>query len=124
MKKVVISGSLINKNKIEYWVKFFTKKGYDVINYPKQTNENFIKIYSNFYKSIDEADILFIVNEKKNNIDGYIGVSTYAELAYGIIRKIKDNKDIDIYVVNKPNIDEVNAWIDLNMVNIFDEKTM
>jgi len=124
MKKVVVSGSLLNKDKIDYWVNYFTKKGYDVINYPKETNENFIKIYSNFYKSIDEADILFIVNERKNNVDGYIGVATYAELAYGIIKKINDNKDIDIYVVNKPNIDEVNAWIDLNMVSIFDETKM
>lgn len=124
MKKVVVSGSLLNKDKIDYWVNYFTKKGYDVINHPKETNENFIKIYSNFYKSIDEADILFIVNERKNNVDGYIGVATYAELAYGIIKKINDNKDIDIYVVNKPNIDEVNAWIDLNMVSIFDETKM
>ena len=124
MKKVVVSGSLLNKDKIDYWVNYFTKKGYDVINHPKETNENFIKIYSNFYKSIDEADILFIVNERKNNVDGYIGVATYAELAYGIIKKINDNKDIYIYVVNKPNIDEVNAWIDLNMVSIFDETKM
>ena len=124
MKKVVVSGSLLNKDKIDYWVNYFTKKGYDVINYPKETNENFIKIYSNFYKSIDEADILFIVNERKNNVDGYMGVSTYAELAHGIINKINENKDTEIYVLNKPNLHEVQSWIDLNMVKIFNEEEM
>lgn len=124
MKKVVISGSLLNENKILYWVKYFEDKGYEVINYPKKTNENFIELYSNFYKSIDEADILFIVNERKNNVDGYMGVSTYAELARGIINKINDNKDTEIYVLNKPNLHEVQSWIDLNMVKIFNEEEM
>ena len=91
---------------------------------PKKTNENFIELYSNFYKSIDEADILFIVNERKNNVDGYMGVSTYAELARGIINKINDNKDTEIYVLNKPNLHEVQSWIDLNMVKIFNEEEM
>jgi len=124
MKKVVISGSLLNEKKILYWVKYFEEKGYEVINYPKKTNENYIELYSNFYKSIDEADILFIVNERKNNVDGYMGVSTYAELAHGIINKINENKDTEIYVLNKPNLHEVQSWIDLNMVKIFNEEEM
>ena len=93
---------------ITYWKDYFTDKNLEVIDYPKQINKkNLLKelsnLYSNFYKSIDNTDILFLANVDKNNIKGYIGANIFSELNYALIQNLNNNKNIEIYLLQKPS---------------------
>lgn len=116
MKKVVIASSAKLRKEIDKWKKYFEEKGYDVINYPKEIDQNnmaeYKKTYINFFNSIDKADILFVLNEKKNNIDGYIGPETFSELSYAMISKIIHKKQKEIWLLKFPN-QEVSCYAEI-----------
>ena len=40
MKKVVISGSSILQTKVNYWLKYFKDKNYEILDYPKLIEQN------------------------------------------------------------------------------------
>lgn len=70
MEKVVISGSAKLKKDLIFWYNHFIEYGYEVLNYPKPIEDDdytntLPKVYSNFYSSIKDADIFFLMNEKK-----------------------------------------------------------
>ena len=85
MKKVVIAGSAKLQKEINIWLDYFTKKLWNIKVIDEQ---KFMNLYPNiltcFLKNIMEADILFIMNEDKNGISGYIGYEIYAELLFGL----------------------------------------
>jgi len=125
MKKVVIAGSTSLQNKINKWINYWKNKGYEVIDYPKPIIRNFEvkypKIYREFMRNLKKADVLFIMNETKNNIDGYIGAETFAELSFGVILNQIDNKNIDIFLLQEPSsqvqsYDEINLWLKLGWI--------
>lgn len=131
MKKIVISGSTKLREKIDYWVNYFTNNGYEVLDYPKNINkETFLDLYSvvhkEFYKNIKKTDILFIMNEDKNGINGYIGPAAFAELSYGVIEKL-NNKNIELIILKMPSKEvssyaEINLWLKLGWIKIWEEK--
>lgn len=90
MKKLVISGSAKFEKEIKKWVEYFKEHNYDVIQYSKkidQSNELIYKdVYINFYNALEEADCLFVLNEEKNGIKGYVGPQVYAEMSYIIVQ--------------------------------------
>ena len=126
MKTIVISGSSKLENKITYWCNYFKEKGYKILDYPKFVSEenykkDLPKIYIEFYTSIENADIYFLMNEEKNNIPGYIGASSLAELHYAIMQNQLHNKNIDIYILNMPCkelscYDEVKFFLDIGWI--------
>ncbi len=127
MKRVVIAGSASLQNKINKWIKYWKDKGYKVIDYPKPIVEDFeakyASIYREFMSNLRKADVLFIMNETKNNIQGYIGAETFAELSFGVILNQIDNKNIDIYLLQEPSsqvqsYDEINLWLKLGWIKI------
>ena len=131
MKKIVISGSSSMQDKITYWKNYFTNKNLEVIDYPKKINKkNLLKelpnLYSNFYKSIDNTDILFLVNVDKNNIKGYIGANIFSELNYALIQNLNNNKNIKIYLLQKPSkelfcYDEIMNYLELGWIKLYSE---
>ena len=132
MKKVVISGSSKLKDNINYWVKYFKTNSYDVIDYPKTIDKDRIDellpdIYRNFYTSIENTDILFLMNEKNKGIDGYIGANAMSELTYAIIQNLIHGKNIDIYILNMPSkevfgYDEIKFYLNIGWIKLFNEK--
>ena len=132
MKKIVISGSSSMQKTINYWKDCFTDKNLEVIDYPKQINEeNLLKelsnLYSNFYKSIDNTDILFLANVDKNNIKGYIGANCFSELNYALIQNLNNNKNIEIYLLQKPSkelfcYDEITNYLELGWIKLYSEE--
>ena len=51
MKKVVISGSSKLQDKVNYWLKYFKNKNYEIIDYPKFVElENYEKELLKFIK--------------------------------------------------------------------------
>ena len=130
MKSIVISASAKLQDKIEYWTKHFKNKGYEVIDYPKQID---LKYYENrhkeFYSNLEKTKIYFLMNETKNNIEGYIGASSAAELNYVIIQNLIHDKKIEIYILNRPSkqvhsYDEVMFWAKLGWVKFYNENEL
>lgn len=130
MKKVVISGSSKLQDKVNFWLKHFQNKDYEILDYPKLIEqENYVKelpkVYKEFYTALENTDIYFLMNEEKNRIKGYIGASSIAELTYVVILNLIHNKNIDIYILNMPSeevssYDEVKFWLDMGWIKIYD----
>ena len=121
MKKVVISGSSKLQEKLITWKEYFEQKGYEVIDYPKQVSkENLKDIYKSFYESLEKTDVLFLMNEERKGIKGYIGPSSMVEVMLNQIH----NKKIEIYILNMPSrevscYDEIKLFLETGWIKIY-----
>lgn len=129
MKKIAIASSAKFQDEINYWKEYFERKGYNVINYPKKINQYDVyvyeEIYREFYNSLVETDILFVLNEDKNGIEGYIGAETFAELSFIVANNIINNSNKEVYLLKMPSEQvqsyvEIMNFIKLGWVKIFD----
>lgn len=127
MKKVVISGSSKLQEKLITWKEYFEQKGYEVIDYPKQVSkENLKDIYKSFYESLEKTDVLFLMNEERKEIKGYIGPSSMAEVIYTIMLNQIHNKKIEIYILNMPSrevscYDEIKLFLENGWIKIYEK---
>lgn len=132
MKKIVIAGSAKLQNEIDNWVKVFKNKNYEILDYPRKIEEErFMELYPNihidFLNNITKTDILFVMNEDKNNVSGYIGYEVYAELLFGLSQKLVYNKNIEIFILKMPSTDvgcyeEIDLWLKLGWIKIYKEE--
>lgn len=128
MKKVVLAGSVSMQKEINKWRKYW-EKNYIVLDYPKPIDKDqFLKLYPNvhkeFFKKIIQTDILFVMNENKNNIKGYIGAETFSELTFALVQNLLYNKNIEIILYKMPSkevncFEEINLWISLGWIKIY-----
>ncbi len=128
MKKIVIAGSAKLQKEVNMWLDFFERNNYEVLDYPKSIEgQRFMELYPNihieFLKNVAKTDVLFIMNEDKNDIVGYIGYETYAELLFGLTQKLIYNKDIELIVLKMPSrnvgcYDEINLWLELGWIKL------
>ena len=131
MKKIVISGSSKLQDKVNYWLEYFKSKNYEILDYPRfiekeKYAEELPIVYKNFYRSLENTDVFFLMNEEKNGILGYIGASAIAELTYVVILNLIHHKKIDIYILNMPSeelsaYDEVKFWLDYGWIKLYQE---
>ncbi|MFA4818454.1 MAG: hypothetical protein WC621_01290 [Patescibacteria group bacterium] len=131
MKKVVIVGSAGPQEKVQHWKKFWEDNGYLVTGYPlpvpkKTFLEEYPKVHTEFFKNITETDILFVMNEDKNAITGYIGAETFAEIGFGIAQNLIYNKNIEVILLQMPDksvqsYDEIVLWLKLGWIKLFKE---
>ena len=132
MKKIVIAGSAKLQKELNSWLDFYRRNNYEILDYPKSIEkQKFMELYPNrhieFFQNIVKTDILFIMNEDKNGIVGYIGYETYAELLFGLTQKLIYNKDIELIVLKMPSrdvgcYDEINLWLELGWIKLFEEE--
>lgn len=132
MKTIVIAGSAKLQNEVNHWLDFFERKNYEILDYPRSIEEQkFMELYPNihteFLENIIKTDMLFIMNEDKNGIVGYIGYEAYAELLFGLAQKLIYNKDIELVVLKMPSsnvgcYDEINLWLKLGWIKLFEEE--
>jgi hypothetical protein len=97
------------------------------LNYPKvisidKFEELYPDVHKKFFKDINESDILFIANENKNGINGYIGAETFAELSFGLAKKLIEGKDIKLILAHMPVkevpcYDEIILWNKLGWID-------
>lgn len=127
--KVVIAGSASLKDEIKKWIHYWdNKEGYSVSDYPHTIPKNsfrnlYPEVHTSFFRNITEADVLFIANEKKKGIDGYIGAETFAELGFGLAQKLVYGKDIKLILAHMPAkevacYDEISLWLKLGWINL------
>ncbi len=131
MKKIVIAGSAKLPEKIEYWINYFNKKHYKVLDYPKFIpKERFIELYPQihieFLENITKTNMLFIMNEDKDGLSGYIGAEAFAELLFGLSQKLVYKKEIELYILKMPSkevtsYEEVALWLKLGWIKIWKE---
>ncbi len=125
---VVIAGSAKLQSEIKKWIAYWNSKdGYSVVAYPQVIPQGdfekaYPNIHKNFFKHIIEADILFIANEAKNGIAGYIGAETFAELEFGLMQNLLHNKNIKLILAHMPAsivacYDEIVLWRKLGWIN-------
>ena len=130
-KNIVIIGSSKFLDKIEKLKDYLINKGYNVIEYPKKINHLDEKVYINRYKSffsaLDSADEIFVANFDKNEIKGYVGAESFAELSFIVANNVLKNENRKIYLLNKPSEEvssyfELNSFIKLGIIKIWDEE--
>lgn len=131
MKKVVISGSSSLEDETYKWIKYFENLDYSVIDYPREVDKNsFLELYPDvhkkFFKSIDISDIFFLMNEDKNEIFGYIGAESFAELCFAVAQNLIYNKNIDIYIYKMPSekvqcCEEIKLWLTLGWIKLWNK---
>ena len=107
-------------------------ENYEVLDYPKpiakaKFTELYPEIHKNFFLNLTKTDVLFIMNEDKNGIEGYIGAAAYAELAFGLAQNLLYRKNIDLVILKMPSrevscYDEVKLWLELGWVKLFKRK--
>ena len=125
--KIVVAGSTSLQDEISEWKNYWNgKQNHVVIDFPLAIkNKNFIKIYpevhKKFFRNILKADILFIANEDKNGIKGYIGAEVFAELVYGLMQNLISDQKIKIILAKRPSqkvqsFEEIKLWLKLNLL--------
>lgn len=129
MKKLVIAGSVKFEKEIKKWIEYFKEHNYDVIKYPRKINQSnelrYKDVYIDFYKALEEADCLFVLNEEKNGIKGYVGPQVYAEISYVMVQNILQDRNKTIWLLNEPSKDvasynELNNFIKLGWIKLFE----
>jgi len=130
-KKVVIAWSASLQVEVLFWKKYWESKNNNVINYPvsilKETFlEKYPDVYKNFFKDIIETDILFVMNENKNNIKWYLGAESFAEMCFAVAQNIIWNKNIEIILFQIPeesvqSYNEIILWLKLWWIKLFQE---
>jgi len=127
MRKIIIAGSskfykeaLDLKTELE-------KNNYEVIDYTKKIDEEkeYKYAYETFYKNINKTDDLLVLNMDKNNIEGYIGYETFAEMSYLIANNIitnNNNRKIFLYKIPSKKLgcyDEIMQFLKLGYIQIY-----
>ena len=127
--KVVIAGSASLQNEVSKWKRYWSEKeNHVVIDFPLAIkSKDFTKIYpnvhKNFFRNILKADILFIANEDKKGIGGYIGAEVFAELVYGMMQNLISKQKIKIILAKNPSskvqsFEEIKLWLKLGWIKI------
>src|SRR3970040_432513 len=128
MKKIVIAGSVSLQEKIQYWKKFWEDKGHLVLNYPCPVPldvflQTYPQVHTDFFKHITETDILFVMNEDKNGITGYLGAELFAERCFGVAQNLVYRKNIEIILCKMPDkqvqsYSEIDLWLQLGWIKL------
>ncbi|PCI24149.1 hypothetical protein COB57_05555 [Candidatus Peregrinibacteria bacterium] len=126
MKKIVISASAKLELAISKWRKIL-KKDFEVIAYPEQISgdlhQEYPAVHADFYKSLFQTDVLFVLNEDKGGQKNYIGPSVFAEIAFVIGLNQTSKKQVKILCMNPLPEDlayseELLLWRDLGWIEI------
>ncbi len=129
MKKMVISGSAKLQDRVNYWLEHFKNKDYEILDYPKKIKKetyitDILITYKNFYNSLENAYVYFLMNQEHKGIKSYIESSSIAESTYAVILNLIHNKNIEIYILNIPSeevvsYDEVKMYLDMGWIKLY-----
>ena len=114
---------------MKHWKQYWEDNGDVVTSYPspipKETFlEEYPKVHKDFFKNITESDILFVMNEDKKGIRGYLGAESFAEICYGVMENLLRGKNIEIIILQEPSTevqsyDEINLWLKLGWIKLY-----
>ena len=126
MRTLVISGSAKDQAAVRRWVDHRTGRGYEVVDYPAPIpQDRFVDEYPGvlqaFFDRLAECDVLFVMNEDRKGVIGYVGAATFAELSYAVVRNVRQQRPVEIIVLQPVGddvhgADEINLWHDLGWI--------
>lgn len=132
MQKVVIAGSAGLQEEVTKWLKYFKNLNYEVLDYPRAIDEKrFMELYPqihiDFLENVVKTDTLFIMNEDKNGVSGYIGYEAYAELLFGLSQKLVYRKNIELVLLKMPSFEvgcyeEIDLWLKLGWIKLYEKE--
>ncbi len=118
-----------NQKEIKEWKEAFENEGFEVIVYPVSIPKQNLKkeypvVHKNFFKSLTNTDILFVLNEDKKGIKGYIGAEVFAEMAFAVALNLVYEKNIKIWLLKEPSretqsYDEIKLWLELGWIELY-----
>lgn len=130
-KKIVIVGSASLQDRVEHWKSFWQKRGNEVIALPNALAPETLmgaypQVHIDFYRNLEAANRVFVMNEDKNGVVGYLGSESFAELAYVVAQNLIHGKRIEVMLFKMPEqrvpcFDEVELWLNLGWIKLFDE---
>ena len=128
-KNLVISGSSSLTKEMGRWLAYWQDKGYEVIDWPIQIkkaefNKKWPQVHKKFYQSIEKTNVLFIANEDKNGMNGYIGPGVFAEISFSIGLNLTRKKQIKILLYKLPSkklfyYKDLSLWIKMGWLEIY-----
>jgi hypothetical protein len=128
-RKVVIAGNTSFQKEFQLWKKYWEDKDYTLIDYPRPiAQEAFLteypQVYIDFFRNITKSDVLFVVNEDKNGIKGYIGAEVFAEISFGVNQNLVYNKDIEVIIMQMPDKEvqsyrDIELWLELGWIKLY-----
>ncbi|MEA1909497.1 MAG: hypothetical protein U9M89_00495 [Patescibacteria group bacterium] len=130
-KKVVICSSAKFYDQAQEWKNKLKSEGFDVIRTIQSIDENSISQYEathkEHYSKMAKCDVVFVLNVKKNGVEGYIGASVFAEIAFAIGLNLVLNKNIQIWLLNplakeSSYLDELTKWEKLGWIKQFTDQ--
>ncbi len=128
MWKIIIAGSSSLQDRVQYWKKYWSNKGWNILDCPDPIEGSFMEqypdVYKNFYKNIAKADRFFLMNDDKKWIAWYIWAQSFAELSYALVQNSLHNNDIDILLAKMPSeqvacYDEIKRWLEFGWIDIY-----
>lgn len=127
MKKIIIAGSSKFYKEILELKLELEQMGYNVLNYPKKINidTEYKGAYETFYKDIEKTNDFLLFNLDKNDIEGYIGYESFAEMSYLVANNIlTNNKDRKIFIYKMPDkkvgcYDEIKQFLKLGYIQLY-----
>lgn len=131
MKKIIVSASSKNQDKIKKAVSILKEK-YEILDYPKMLDENnlvkdYSKVFKNFMSKMLKADVMLAYNYDKDGVCGYIGAGTFAELYYVITNNLLNKTSIKVYLYKMPDksvkcYEEIILWLELGWIKLWDNE--
>ena len=126
MPTMVISGSAREQEAIQRWIVFWQRRGYEVIAYPSPIPANEFQarypgVLRAFYERLAACDALFVVNEDRDSIRGYVGAATFGEISYAIARNACEHQPVEIVLLQPVSdevhgADEIRLWSELGWI--------
>ena len=89
--------------------------------------ELYPQIHIDFLENVVKTDTLFIMNEDKNGVSGYIGYEAYAELLFGLSQKLVYKKNIELVLLKMPSLEvgcyeEIDLWLKLGWIKLYEKE--
>ena len=128
MRKIIIAGSSTFYKEALELKKELESKNYEVVDYPKNINDNieieYKEAYERFYENLSKTDDLLLLNLDKKGIEGYIGYESFAELSNLVVKKIQVNNDHKIFIYKMPSkevgcYDEIMHFLELDYIELY-----
>jgi hypothetical protein len=126
MQKVVIAGSASLEAEVLKWKDHWEQNGFLVLDYPRPIHpDSFLSeypsVFKNFFDHIADSDVFFVMNESKNEVQGYVGAETFAELAYAVYLKMKSGNSPKITLLQKADAkvrgsEKIELWEKLGLI--------
>lgn len=129
MKKIVIAGSASLKDGNERWIEYWKlQEDYIITDYPQQIAQDrfldeYPAVFQNFFSHLKDADILFVANEEKKEIPGYIGAEVFGEIVFAVALNKTGDRKIEVILANMPSeqiqaYEEIQLWLGLGWIKL------